>query len=200
MVPSEMSPEDPEPTLAGAIAARRWRTSRLGVGVRKLAQGSNNTSYLVIGENERIVIKFSRPHREEGVLDEYRKESWCAGRARELGVLTPEVLGLGVWDGRTFEVQSFVDGRRPLASEEIPTWQSLGDYAQRINSIPVAGWGGSLGADGRFAESWQSLRTAAQFTKEGDLIVGRQVATASLPSFASARRISAAAAGLSGKN
>jgi hypothetical protein len=78
MVPSEMNPEGPEPTLAGAIATRRWRTNRLGVSARKLA-GSNNTNYFAIGANERFVIKFSRPHREEGALDEYRKEFWCAG-------------------------------------------------------------------------------------------------------------------------
>jgi len=89
-------------------------------------------------------------------LDESRKESWCAGRARELGVATPEVLEFGVFDGRAFEVQSFVDGRTPSASEAISTWQELGDYARRINSMPVAGWGRTLVVDGRFAESWTS--------------------------------------------
>jgi Ser/Thr protein kinase RdoA (MazF antagonist) len=141
--------------LAGAIAARRWG-ARSGVSVRTLGQGSNNTNYLAVGGNERVVIKLSRPHREGGALDEYRKESWCAGRARELGVATPEVLEFGVFDGRAFEVQSFVDGRTPSASEAISTWQALGDYARRINSIPVAGWGRTLVADGRFAESWTS--------------------------------------------
>ena len=139
--------------LAGAIAARRWRASR-GVSVRTLGQGSNNTLYLAAGGDERIVVKLSKPHREAGALDEYRKESWCAARARALEVATPEVLEFGVFDGRAFQVQSFVEGRAPAASQAISTWQALGDYARRLNSIPVAGWGRTLAADGRFAESW----------------------------------------------
>ena len=155
MAASETNPTDPEPMLAGAIAARRWGTSR-GVSICNLGRGSNNTTYLAVGGDERVVVKLSKPHRERGALDEYRKELWCVDRARELGVATPEILEFGAFDGRAFEVQSFVDGRAPSASEAISTWQALGDYARRINSIPVAGWGRALVADGRFAESWTS--------------------------------------------
>ena len=153
MVPSETSPKDPGSLQAGAIAARRWG-ARTGVSVRPLGQGSNNTLYLAVAGDERLVIKLSRPHREAAALDEYRKEAWCAGRARELDVATPEVLECGVFDGRAFQVQSFVDGRAPSASQALSTWQALGGFARRINSIPVAGWGRTLAADGRFAESW----------------------------------------------
>jgi Ser/Thr protein kinase RdoA (MazF antagonist) len=153
MVPSETSPKDPGSVLAGTIAARRWGAGR-GVGVRPLGQGSNNTLYLAVGGDERLVIKLSQPHREAVALDEYRKEAWCAGRARELDVATPEVLECGLFDGRAFQVQSFVAGRAPSASEALSTWQALGGYARRINSLPVAGWGRTLAADGRFAESW----------------------------------------------
>lgn len=153
MVTAEPGSQDPESVLAGAIAARRWQAS-CGVSVRTLGQGSNNTLYLAVGGDERVVIKLSKPHREAGALDEYRKESWCAARARALDVATPEVLEFGVFDGRAFQVQSFVEGRAPSASQAMSTWQALGDYARRINSIPVAGWGRTLVADGRFAESW----------------------------------------------
>lgn len=151
MVPSETSPQDSESVLGGAIAARLWRARR-GVSVRTLGQGSNNTLDLAVGGNERVVIKLSKPHREAGALDEYRKEAWCAARARALDVATPEVLESGVFDGRVFQVQSFVEGRAPSASQTISTWQVLGEHARRINSIPVAGWGRTLVADGRFAE------------------------------------------------
>jgi Ser/Thr protein kinase RdoA (MazF antagonist) len=153
MITADAGPQHPESMLAGAIAARRWEASR-GVSVRALGQGSNNTLFLAAGGNERVVVKLSKPHREAGALDEYRKESWCAARARALDVATPEVLEVGVFDGRAFQVQSFVGGRAPSASQAISTWQALGDYARRINSIPVAGWGRTLVADGRFAESW----------------------------------------------
>ncbi len=127
MVTADTGPKDPESVLAGAIAARRWG-ARTGVSVRPLGQGSNNTLYLAVGGNERLVIKLSRPHREAAALDEYRKEAWCAGRARELDVATPEVLECGVFDGRAFQVQSFVDGRAPSASQALSTWQALGGY------------------------------------------------------------------------
>jgi Ser/Thr protein kinase RdoA (MazF antagonist) len=174
---SETSPKDPNSVLAGAIATRLWGASR-SVSVRNLGQGSNNTNYLAVGGNERVVIKLSRPHREGGALAEYRKESWCAGRTRELDVATPEVLEFGVFDRRAFEVRSFVDGRRPSASEAISTWQALGDYARRIHSIPVAGWGRTLVADGRFAESWTShLEYNIAALRPDDELVARGILT-----------------------
>jgi aminoglycoside phosphotransferase len=177
MVTAETGPQDPESALAGAIAARRW-AARRGVSVRTLGQGSNNTLYLAVGGNERLVVKLGKPHREAGALDEYRKESWCAAQARALGVATPEVLEVGVFDGRAFQVQSFVEGRAPSASQAIPTWQALGDYARRINSIAVAGWGRTLVADGRFAESWTAhLEYNIAALRPDDELVARGVLT-----------------------
>lgn len=169
--------EDPEFALAGMIAARHWQTSR-GIGVRKLGQGSNNTNYLAGNGDKRVVVKLSRPHREAGALDEYRKEAWCASRARELDIATPEVLEFGVFDGRVFEVQSFVEGRTPLISEAESTWQALGDYARRIHSIPVTGWGRTLAADGHFAESWTShLEYNVAALRTDDELIARGVLT-----------------------
>jgi Ser/Thr protein kinase RdoA (MazF antagonist) len=153
MASSQINSE--ESALAGTIAASHWGTSR-GIGVHKLGQGSNNTNYLAIDGDQKLVVKLSKPHRENGALDEYRKEAWCAGRARELDIATPEVHEFGVFDGRAFEVQSSVNGRAPSASEAESTWQTLGDYARRIHSGPTTGWGRTLAFDGRFAESWAS--------------------------------------------
>jgi Ser/Thr protein kinase RdoA (MazF antagonist) len=177
MVTAETGSQEPESVLAGAIAARRWEARR-GVSVRTLGQGSNNALYLAVSGNERLVIKLSKPHRKAGALDEYRKESWCAGQARALDVATPEVLEFGVFDGRAFQVQSFVEGPAPSASEKISTWQALGDNARRINSIPVAGWGRTLLADGRFAESWTAhLEYNIAALRPDDALVARGVLT-----------------------
>jgi Ser/Thr protein kinase RdoA (MazF antagonist) len=176
MPTSGTSAQDPEFALAGMIAVRHWGTRR-DISVRRLGRGSNNTNYLA-ADGERVVVKLSRPHREEGALDEYRKEAWCAGRARELEIATPEVLEFGVFDGRAFEVQSFIEARAPSDSEAESTWQTLGDYARRIHSIPVAGWGRALVADGRFAESWTShLEYNIAALRPDDELIARGVLT-----------------------
>lgn len=171
MASSKTGSEDLEATLVGAIAARLCGTSR-DANVHKLGEGSNNTNYLAVGGDKKLVVKLSKPHREKGALDEYRKEAWCAGRARELDIATPEVLEFGRFDGRAFEVQSFVDGRAPSASAAESTWQTLGDYARRIHSITTAGWGRTLASDGRFAESWTShlAYNIAALTADDELI------------------------------
>lgn len=137
--------------LAATIAARRG-----GIDVRRLAHGANNEIYLASGGRGKFVVKLSKPHREDGALDEYRKEAWCAGRARALGVPTPDVLEVGVAAGRAFEVLAVVDGRHPGPAEEISTWQALGRYARAINEIPVAGWGVRFAGDGVFGERWRA--------------------------------------------
>lgn len=137
--------------LARAIAARRLGAS---VEIRALAQGSNNKIYSATAAGESVAIKLSRPHRESGALGEYRKEAWCAGAARKQGVRTPEILEVGVEQGRAFAVLNYVDGHAPVASQERDVWRTLGAYARRIHDIPVAGWGGTLTADGCFGESW----------------------------------------------
>ena len=177
MPSSETGAQDPEFAVAGLIAARHWGT-RHGISVHNLGRGSNNTNYLAADGDNTAVVKLSRPHRERGALDEYRKEAWCAGRARELGIATPEVLEVGIFDGRAFAVHSFIEGDAPSALQAESTWQVLGDYARRIHSIPVTGWGRTFAADGRFAESWTShLEYNIAALTTGDELIARGVLT-----------------------
>ena len=160
-------PDDSTCDPAAKAAARR------GVGgVRLLGQGSNN--FVFAGDG--IVVKLSKPHREAGALGEYRKEAWCSGAARARGVRTPEVLEFGTLEGRAFQIQEFVAGHAPAAAEAASTWRALGDAARRINGIAVEGWGGSMAADGVFAESWaQHLAYNIASLTDADPLIARGV-------------------------
>ena len=164
--------------LAVAIAARR---SGEAVDVRKHAQGANNDIYVASGSGEKFVVKLSKPHRENGALEEYRKEAWCAGRARALGVPTPQVMEVGVEAGRAFEVAAFVDGRPPLPADEAATWHALGSYARRIHEIPTTGWGVRFAEDGVFSESWLAhLEYNINALVPGDELLARSVFDAAM--------------------
>jgi len=99
--------------------------------------GSVNTVYEVNGENGEYVIRLN----EEDKRLEYKKESWCISKVGELGILVPEVLRTGVWNGISFMIQRKIpgiNGERCDASERVTIWQNLGEYAsiyQTINRI-----------------------------------------------------------------
>ena len=139
--------------------------------MRRIGQGSNNTIWRAIGLED-IAIKLSRPHREAGALSEYRKEAWCAVRAREAGVRTPQVLDTGAHEGRAFAVLAFIEGDVP----EPAVWRDLGGMARDIHGIATKGWGGRMNAADRFEESWQAhLDYNIASLTEDDELIAREV-------------------------
>lgn len=88
--------------------------------------------------NGEQVVRFPRdPQR--GVLTdvgEFAKEAWCAARAREAGVSTPEVWVADEVSGVPYQVQSLVAGGH--ADEHTPAlWRRLGEVAARLAAMPL---------------------------------------------------------------
>lgn len=129
-----------------------------------LGAGSCNNNYLAEKSGERLVVKLSKPDREYKAASEYKKERWCLDRAHELLVPSPQVLEVGEELGRVYMVQSYVegtvaadvDGNSSLSPAlQLKVWRRLGEYAKKIHSVQVTGWGEELVSDGIFTGSWQ---------------------------------------------
>lgn len=127
-----------------------------GFDVGKLGSGMCNDSYLIKSPDTKIVVRLSKPHREYKAFREYEKEMWCMSKARALGIPTPEVLHVMQWSDRACMIQSYVDGVAPGADELLRVWEVLGQYAKKIHSVRVSGWGEHLKyEDGTFGETWE---------------------------------------------
>ncbi len=150
--------------IARAVA-KKFFSSDSDFTIRLLGEGDCNVNYLVENSNPKVVIKLSKPYREYKALGEYRKESWCIKKSQELGVLTPDILEVSQLDSRAYQIQTFVegtpgadiDGTSILSQEDqLKVWHKLGEYAKKIHSIKVTGYGETLiDESGTFDGSWE---------------------------------------------
>jgi aminoglycoside phosphotransferase (APT) family kinase protein len=119
-----------------------------------LGRGTLNRVYIVDTPAARYVARLGTEHG----LAQYRKEAWCSLRAAEQGVPCPVVLAVGELAGAAYMLLAYVPGvdGDAASSDEAHLWRTLGSYAKRIHSIPVAGFGDDLvdPACGAFGGSW----------------------------------------------
>ena len=111
-----------------------------------VGKGSVNHIFLVARDGAEIVIRLSDIHDQERALRFYEKERWCIEQATALGIPGPTVLALDVMDERPYMLQTRVRG---LNGEDSTLGDkaicfTLGQYARRIHSITLSGFGEDL--------------------------------------------------------
>lgn len=152
-----------------------------------LGAGSCNTVYLVRSEDTHLVVKLSKPEREYKAEEEYKKEQWCLDTAATLAIPSPRVLEVGHEQGRVYMIQSYVegttaadiDGNSPLPTEvQRKIWRTLGEYAKKIHSIAITGYGEELRENGVFNGSWEKhLQYNIDSLNQTDELITRGILT-----------------------
>ncbi|MGO4373781.1 phosphotransferase family protein [Paenibacillus sp. MCAF20] len=112
------------------------------------------TSYLIIDKGivnqvcvvETLSCKVVVRMNDIGTYSSYVKERWCIEQSAAVGIPGPEVLSIGITDDAAYMIQTFVDGDNGLDSSvpKSSIWRQLGEYAKRIHSIRVKGYGENL--------------------------------------------------------
>jgi aminoglycoside phosphotransferase (APT) family kinase protein len=82
-----------------------------------------------------VIVRLNHDREPERALEEYEKEAWCLAAAFRAGVPSPEVLDLGMVDGRAYMVQTFIPG--PTGDEQ--SWPDLGRLARIVHGISPEG-------------------------------------------------------------
>ena len=144
--------DEAEAAFVARLGRALWPTSDAAPTL--IGEGSNNWVYRAEDRGRSLALKLGKPHRAELVADEHRKELWCAAAARRAGVPTPEILSVGRFEDRPYQLQAFAPGRLPVVSEHGRVWDALGGWARAIHQVPVAGWGNRLAVDGVFDGEW----------------------------------------------
>jgi len=168
--------------------AQKYLATQQSPRVAALGGGSCNINYSVENNGRKIVVKLSKPYREYKAMEEYKKERWCLKKAHELGIPSPEVLEVGESNGRAYMVQSYVggvpaaslEGVSPLSRpEQMQVWHRLGEYAKRIHSVSVQGFGEGMNEGGIFDGSWDKyLQYNIDSLSENDPLVAMGVLSA----------------------
>ena len=97
-----------------------------------VGSGSVNHVFVMGSGRERWVVRFAR---DPFSPDVFEAEAWCARRAGQRGVPTPDVTASGTLGGIPYGVQRFVAGRTLHDDASSTPWLVLGSYGRVINNI-----------------------------------------------------------------
>ncbi len=117
-------------------------------------RGDVNEVYIVTTESSKYVVRIDSS---ESTIDRFKKEAWCMEETKELGILGPTVLGVGLKDEHPYMLISYIEGKggdESTDDEKNKIWKELGKYARKIHSIPIKGYGDKMSAPGVFGDSW----------------------------------------------
>jgi aminoglycoside phosphotransferase (APT) family kinase protein len=105
-----------------------------------IGKGTINHVYHVKSDTSDFIIRMNDS---PDVLSIYQKERWCMGQAQLHGIPSPKVIAIGQIGQITYMIQSFVQGDNGEDSsvDKQIIWETLGQYAKRIQMIPVSGFG-----------------------------------------------------------
>ncbi|MEO2257096.1 aminoglycoside phosphotransferase family protein [Paenibacillus amylolyticus] len=104
-----------------------------------VGKGFVNQVCLVETASHKVVVRMNDPD----TYFTFVKEKWCIEQAASAGIPGPETLSVGVNSEHAYMIQTVVEGDNGLDTT-VPTsviWRKLGEYTQRMQSIPVAGFG-----------------------------------------------------------
>ena len=123
--------------IAGDFLLEQVKTS-----YQIIDKGITNRIVVVETESHKVVVRMN----DKDTFPEFIKEKWCIEQAVAAGVPGPEVLSVGMVDETAYMIQAFIEGDNGVDSTVPKTeiWNKLGEYAKRIHSIQVKGYGGNL--------------------------------------------------------
>nr|WP_211175642.1 aminoglycoside phosphotransferase family protein [Paenibacillus sp. SZ31] len=107
-----------------------------------VGKGFVNQVCLVETASHKVIVRMNNPD----TYPTFLKEKWCIERATSAGIPGPETLSVGVNAEHAYMIQTVVEGDNGLDTTVPPSmiWRKLGEYTQRLQSIPVTGFGRDL--------------------------------------------------------
>ncbi|PYY30852.1 Neomycin-kanamycin phosphotransferase type V [Paenibacillus illinoisensis] len=104
-----------------------------------VGKGFVNQVCVVETEEHNVIVRMN----DKDQYPIFLKERWCLEQAAAVGVPGPETLSVGIMEETAYMIQTVVQGDNGLDAtiDTIEIWRKLGEYAKRIHSIPVAGFG-----------------------------------------------------------
>ncbi|OMF11425.1 phosphotransferase [Paenibacillus amylolyticus] len=107
-----------------------------------VGKGFVNQVCLVETASHKVIVRMNNPD----TYPTFLKEKWCIERATSAGIPGPETLSVGVNAEHAYMIQTVVEGDNGLDMTVSPSmiWRKLGEYTQRLQSIPVTGFGRDL--------------------------------------------------------
>ena len=113
------------------------------VGIQEITDaGEVNQVYVVTTDSHKVIARINAV----GELSRFQKEQWCIEQAAQAGVKGAEVLAVGSGDDHAYMLTWYIEGKRADQSgvDTEVVWRAVGEYAKKIHSIPIKGFGEDL--------------------------------------------------------
>lgn len=120
-------------------------------------KGQVNDIYVLATSSSKYVVRIDP---REATLDRFQKEAWCMGETQRLGVSGAQALDLGTTENHPYMLLSYlegIDGDEVEKNKQTAIWATLGEYARKIHSVQVTGYGEKMVAAGTFDGSWEQF-------------------------------------------
>ena len=125
------------------------------ISIRQIiGKGDVNKVFVVKTSKNKVLLRLNEER------NEFRKEEWCINKAKKKGVLGPEILKVGKYNGITYMAYKFIEGKsgKETKINKSIIWRKLGEYGKKINSIKTEGYGDKLDIKtGKFLGSWNKF-------------------------------------------
>ncbi len=138
----------------------------------------NDVFIVITTANSKYVVRIDPA---ENTSDRFDKERWCMGAAEAVGVMVPKILASGMKDGHPYMLITFIDG---INGEEVDKqsqkliWLQLGEFARKIHSVKVTGFGEKMVDPGKFWGSWEEyLNYNVSSLNDNDELLARNLIT-----------------------
>ena len=120
-----------------------------------VGHGITNQVVMATTPAGRLVVRLN----DERHLRDYEKEAWCLKQAGLQGILVPDVIACGVEGKHAYSMSHYIDGIAGGYSniDHLRVWKTLGDYASKLNTIPIKGFGSEMQSDGCFRFHWAEV-------------------------------------------
>ncbi len=128
------------------------------LNIKKIeSKGQVNHIYIVTTAVLTYVVRIDS---NETTLDRFNKEKWCMLQMQALGIPSSEVLEMGIKNEQPYMLMSYIEGSDGTdidAESQVKIWATLGQYARKIHSVNVIGFGESMSEEGNFTGSWNNF-------------------------------------------
>ncbi|MFK7949064.1 MAG: aminoglycoside phosphotransferase family protein [Saprospiraceae bacterium] len=138
--------------------------------------GIVNQVFQVKGKKRDYVIRLNE---EAAKKIEYQKENWCIQKVANLGIPSPEMLGIGLWNDISFMIQNKIEGQNGqlcTTTEKLKIWEDLGRYASKFHQVKRIEV--TAVEENEFHKNWQSkLQYNLNELNEKDSLLDHKILT-----------------------
>ena len=133
-------------------------------------QGDVNETYIVDLRKGKQILRFN----DDKGIEQFKKEKWAIEKSKALNIPVADVHDIGEFENYSYMLQEYIhgtNGDNASKEDQVLIATKMGEYAKRLSSISVSGWGETITdyENGVFSQDWNKyIRSEINWTSNKD--------------------------------